>query len=70
MIATDLPTNVRNAYIILIAKPEERAHLVRPGHRWDANIKMVFKEILLEDVTVFIFFRVMIGGGQLLTGFC
>jgi hypothetical protein len=30
----------RNAYIILIRKPEGKRQLGRPTHRWEDNIKM------------------------------
>ena len=32
----------RNAYMILVRKPEGQRHLGRPRHRWD-NIKMNLK---------------------------
>jgi hypothetical protein len=34
----------RNAYIILVGKPEGRRPLGRPGHKWVVNIKMNFRE--------------------------
>jgi hypothetical protein len=36
---------VRNAYNILVAKPEGKRPLRRPRHRWEDNIKMDFREI-------------------------
>jgi hypothetical protein len=35
----------RNAYRILVGKPEEKRPLGRPGHRWVDNIKMDLREI-------------------------
>jgi hypothetical protein len=35
----------RNAYRILVAKPERKRPLGRPRGRWENNIKMDFREI-------------------------
>jgi hypothetical protein len=35
----------RNAFRILVGKPEEKRPLGRPRHRWVNNIKMDLKEI-------------------------
>jgi hypothetical protein len=35
----------KNAYRILVGKPEGRRRLGRPRHRWVDNIKMDFREI-------------------------
>jgi hypothetical protein len=35
----------RNAYRILVGKPEGKRSLVRPKHRWVDNIKMDIREI-------------------------
>jgi hypothetical protein len=35
----------RNAYRILVGKPEEKRPLGRPRRRWVANIKMDLREI-------------------------
>jgi hypothetical protein len=35
----------RNAYSILVGKPEGKRALGRPRHRWVDNIKMDFKDI-------------------------
>jgi hypothetical protein len=35
----------RNAYRILVGKPERGRRLGRPRHRWEDNIKMVLREI-------------------------
>jgi hypothetical protein len=41
---------MRNAYKILVGKPEEKRPLGRPRRRWEDNIKMDFTEIWLEIV--------------------
>jgi hypothetical protein len=35
----------KNAYIILVGKPEGKRLLERPGRRWVDNIKMYLREI-------------------------
>jgi hypothetical protein len=35
----------RNAYRLLVGKPEEKKPVGRPGHRWVDNIKMDLLEI-------------------------
>jgi hypothetical protein len=35
----------RNAYRVLVGKPEGKIPLGRPRHRWEDNIKMDFREI-------------------------
>jgi hypothetical protein len=35
----------RNAYRILVGKPEGKRPLGRSGHRWEDNIKMAVREI-------------------------
>jgi hypothetical protein len=40
----------RNAYRILVGKPEGKRPLGRPRRRWVDNIKMVFTEIGLDGV--------------------
>jgi hypothetical protein len=41
---------VRNAYNILVGKPEGRRPLGRPRQRWEYNIKMDLREIGFGDV--------------------
>jgi hypothetical protein len=41
---------MRNAYNILVGKPEEKRPLGRPRCRWENNIKIDIKEVLWEDV--------------------
>jgi hypothetical protein len=40
---------VRNAYAVLVGKPEEKRPLGRPRHRWENNIEMDLKEIGCYD---------------------
>ena len=35
----------RNAYRVLVGKPEEKRPLGRPRRRWEDNIKMDFREV-------------------------
>jgi hypothetical protein len=41
---------VRDAYNILIGRPEGRRPLGRPRHRWEDNIKIDIREIVFGDV--------------------
>jgi hypothetical protein len=41
---------MRNAYIILLGKPERKRLLGRPRHRWEGNIRMDLGEIESEGV--------------------
>jgi hypothetical protein len=41
---------MKNAYKILVRKPEERRLLERPRHRWEVNIRIDLREICWEDV--------------------
>jgi len=41
---------MRNAYNILVGKPEGKRPLRRPRHRWEDNITMDLKEIGCRDV--------------------
>jgi hypothetical protein len=36
---------MRNAYKILVRRPEGKRQLGRPRHRWKDNIKMYLKDI-------------------------
>jgi hypothetical protein len=56
---------VRNAYSILVGKPEGRRPLGRPRRRWEDNIKMDLREIGFGDVDWIIWFRIGTGGGLL-----
>jgi hypothetical protein len=40
----------RNAFSILVGKPEEKTPLGRARHRWEDNIRMDLKEIWWEGV--------------------
>jgi hypothetical protein len=35
----------RGVYRVLVAKPERKRPLGRPGHRWEDNIKMDLQEV-------------------------
>ena len=35
----------RNAYRVLVEKPERKRSLGRPRHRWEDNIKMDLREV-------------------------
>jgi hypothetical protein len=48
---------MRNAYNILVGKPEGKNQLGRPRHKWEDNIKMD-----LMACTGFIWFRIGTGG--------
>jgi hypothetical protein len=41
---------MRDAYNILVGRPEGRRPLGRPRHRWEDNIKMDVREIGFGDV--------------------
>jgi hypothetical protein len=41
---------VRNVYKILVGKPVGKRPLGDPRHRWEDNVKMDHKEIVLEGV--------------------
>jgi hypothetical protein len=51
---------IRNAYEILVMKPEGKRPLGRPRHAWEDNIKMYRKEIVCEDVDWILLSRVMV----------
>jgi hypothetical protein len=40
----------RNAYRLLVGKPEERRPLERPRRRWVDNIRMDLEEVVWGDV--------------------
>jgi len=41
---------MRNAYIILVGKPEGKRQLGRTSHRWENNIRLDLKEAGWERV--------------------
>jgi hypothetical protein len=41
---------MRNAYNILVGKPEGKRPLGRPQHRWEDNIRMDLRKIVWEGV--------------------
>jgi hypothetical protein len=47
----EIPTGEkRNAYRILVGKPEGKRPLGRPRHRWMDNIKMNLRETGMNDM--------------------
>jgi hypothetical protein len=57
----------RNAYRILVGKPERKRPLGRPRRRWVNNIKIDFREIGWDGMvwTGLIWLRIRISGGLL-----
>jgi hypothetical protein len=55
----------RNAYEILIGKPEEKRPLERPRRRWEGNIRMDLRETGWERVDGCIWLRIGTSGGLL-----
>jgi hypothetical protein len=41
-----MAADMRNAYTILVRKPEGKTSLGRPRRRWECDIKMDLREIL------------------------
>jgi hypothetical protein len=41
---------MRNAYKILVGKPEGKKPFRRPRHRWEDDIKMGLREIWIEFI--------------------
>jgi hypothetical protein len=56
---------IRNAYKILVGKPEGNRLLVRPRCRWKDSIRMDLKEIGFGVWIGFIWLRVLTSGGLL-----
>jgi hypothetical protein len=57
----------RNAYRILVGKPEGKRPLGKPGRRWVDNIKIDDREIGWDLWTGSIWFRIGTSGGLLRT---
>jgi hypothetical protein len=55
----------RDAYRILVGRPEGRRPLGRPRCRWENNIKMDIQEVGWGAWTGFIWLRTVTGGGLL-----
>jgi hypothetical protein len=53
---------VRDAYTILVGRPEGRRPLGRPRRRWEDNIKMDLREIGFGDVDWIHWLRIGTGG--------
>jgi hypothetical protein len=57
---------MRNAYNILVGKPEGTRQIGRPPRRWELNIKMWFlKESVVRMWTGFVWLRIGTSGGLL-----
>jgi hypothetical protein len=54
---------MRNAYNILVGRPEGKRPLGRPKHRWEDNIRMDLGEISGKVQTGFIWLRTVTGDG-------
>jgi hypothetical protein len=54
----------RSVYKILIGKPEGKSPLVRPRCRWEINIKMDLRDMVLLWIGL-IWLRIMTSGGLL-----
>jgi hypothetical protein len=55
----------RNAYSILVGKPEEKRSLGRPRSRWEVNIKLILKKQNTMIWTGLIWLRIRTSGGLL-----
>jgi hypothetical protein len=55
----------RGVYRILVGKPEGKRRLGRPRHRWEDNIKMIFRKSDVGVWTGLSWIRIGIGGGHL-----
>jgi hypothetical protein len=54
---------MRNAYTILVRKPEGKRQLGRPRRKWENNIEMNLGEIGFGVWIGFIWLRIGTGGG-------
>jgi hypothetical protein len=50
--AYNIHGEMRNAYKILVGKPEGKRPLWRPSRRWHDNIKTDLREVGCEDVNL------------------
>jgi hypothetical protein len=55
----------RGVYWVLVGKPEGKRRLGRPRHRWEDNIKWIFRKLGMGAWTGSIWFGIRTGGGQL-----
>jgi hypothetical protein len=55
----------RNAYRILVGKPEGKGPLGRRRRRWVYNIKIYLREVEWDDMTGSIWLRIGTSGGLL-----
>jgi hypothetical protein len=56
---------MRNAYKILVSKPEDKTPFRRPSHRWEDNIRMGIREIGWEAVDWILWLRIGTSGRPL-----
>jgi hypothetical protein len=59
--------DTRNAYTMLVGKPEGKRPLGRRRHRWEDNIKMDHREIRFGVLIGSMWLRIGISGGLLWT---
>jgi hypothetical protein len=55
----------RGAYRVLVEIPDGKRPLVRPRHRWEDNIKLIFKKWDREAWTGWPWLRIWTGAGHL-----
>ena len=55
----------RNAYEVLVGKPEGRRTLARPRHRWQGDIRIDLKEIRWGAWIGLVWLRIGTNGGLL-----
>ena len=53
----------RNSYRVLVGKPERKRHLGRPRHRWEDNIKMDLREMVVMLEVGYILLKIGYNGG-------
>ncbi|KAJ4431289.1 hypothetical protein ANN_19886 [Periplaneta americana] len=53
----------RNAYRVLVGRPEKKRPLGRPRRRWEDNIKMDLREVGYDDKNGLILLRIVTDGG-------
>jgi len=49
----------------LVAKPEGQRPFLRPGRKWEDNIKLVFKQVVRDDEKKIMWLRTGISGRML-----
>jgi hypothetical protein len=56
---------VRNAYKILVGKPERKRQLGRPWRRWEDNLRTIIRKIVWKMCTGWIWLGIGTSGGLL-----